>query len=133
MRTRAPDALAAAPRPVPTFGGSSLCPSACHLLLSRFRLATCPLSTPACAALPLRTAKLVLLLRAATQSVRWLNTKEDHANSIISTAADYMLAQRVKKELFADEAEYKEVRGARARVHSSPRGPHLTCQGGAAC
>jgi hypothetical protein len=36
-------------------------------------------------------------------------TKEDHAKSIITTVADYMLAQRVKKELFKDDAEYREA------------------------
>merc|ERR1719443_586279 len=42
---------------------------------------------------------------ALNQSVRWIMTKEDHAKAIISTVGEYMLAQRVKKELFADEAE----------------------------
>ena len=41
-----------------------------------------------------------------TQSIRWINTKEDHAASIISTVSEYMLCQRVKKELFETEAEY---------------------------
>ncbi len=34
------------------------------------------------------------------QATRWVMTKEDHANKIIGTASDYMLAQRVKEELF---------------------------------
>ena len=38
-----------------------------------------------------------------------MNTKEMHAASIISTVSEYMLAQRVKKELFEDEAAYKEA------------------------
>lgn len=40
--------------------------------------------------------------------MRWINTKEDHAAKIISTVSEYMLAQRVKKELFDSEGEYKE-------------------------
>ena len=46
---------------------------------------------------------------ALNQSVRWVTTKEQHAASIITTVADYMLAQRVKKELFESEGEYKEA------------------------
>ena len=42
--------------------------------------------------------------------MRWINTKEDHANSIIKTAGEYMLAQRVKKELFDSEADYMQVK-----------------------
>ena len=36
-------------------------------------------------------------------------TKEDHASKIISTVSEYMLAQRVKEELFEDEAAYKNA------------------------
>jgi len=43
------------------------------------------------------------------QATRWVMTKEDHAKSIITTVSEYMLAQRVKKELFADEAEYMQA------------------------
>jgi len=46
---------------------------------------------------------------AVNQTVRWINTKEEHAASIITTASEYMLAQRVKKELFESEGEYKEA------------------------
>ena len=46
------------------------------------------------------------------QAVRWINTKEDHAGSIISTVAEYMLAQRVKKELFDNEADYLQALAA---------------------
>eukprot|EP00927_Polykrikos_kofoidii_P055017 TRINITY_DN49335_c0_g1_i1.p1 TRINITY_DN49335_c0_g1~~TRINITY_DN49335_c0_g1_i1.p1 ORF type:complete len:180 (+),score=43.95 TRINITY_DN49335_c0_g1_i1:57-542(+) len=42
------------------------------------------------------------------QMVRWINTKEAHASNIMTTIADYFLAQKVKKELMTD-AEYKEV------------------------
>ena len=41
--------------------------------------------------------------------MRWINTKEEHAKNIITTASEYMLAQRVKKELFADDAEYQQA------------------------
>jgi len=46
---------------------------------------------------------------SVNQATRWIMTKEDHAKSIITTVADYMLAQRVKKELFKDDAEYREA------------------------
>jgi|EP01047_Picozoa_sp_COSAG01_P110586 hypothetical protein len=36
-------------------------------------------------------------------------TKEDHASKIITTVGEYMLAQRVKPELFDDEAAYKDA------------------------
>ena len=49
---------------------------------------------------------------ALNQSIRWINTKEDHANSIITTASEYMLAQRVKKELFESEADYLQALAA---------------------
>jgi len=43
------------------------------------------------------------------QATRWIMTKEEHAKNIITTASEYMLAQRVKKELFADDAEYQQA------------------------
>ena len=46
---------------------------------------------------------------ALNQSVRWIMTKEEHAKGIITTVSEYMLAQRVKKELFENEAENKEA------------------------
>jgi len=49
---------------------------------------------------------------ARNQAVRWIYTKEDHAKSIISTVAEYMLAQRVKKELFENEADYLQALAA---------------------
>jgi hypothetical protein len=42
----------------------------------------------------------------ANQFVRWILTKEDHANKIISTIGDYCLCQRVKPAEFKSEAEY---------------------------
>ena len=36
-------------------------------------------------------------------------TKEEHAGKIITTAGEYLLAQRVKPELFEDEAAYKDA------------------------
>ena len=53
---------------------------------------------------------------AAPQSIRWINTKEDHAKSIISTVSEYMLCQRVKKELFDSEAEYHAALAAHHAV-----------------
>ena len=49
---------------------------------------------------------------ALNQSIRWINTKEMHAASIITTASEYMLAQRVKKELFESEADYLQALAA---------------------
>ena len=49
------------------------------------------------------------LLRARRQTTRWIMTKEDHAKSIITTVSEYMLAQRVKKELFESEGDYKDA------------------------
>ena len=46
------------------------------------------------------------------QAVRWINTKEDHAKNIITTVSEYMLAQRVKKELFDSEADYLQALAA---------------------
>ena len=45
------------------------------------------------------------------QIVRWINTKEDHANSIMETAAQYFLAQRIKlpEKQGADEKYNKEL------------------------
>ncbi|MGL4854168.1 MAG: superoxide dismutase [Ni] [Lentisphaeria bacterium] len=34
----------------------------------------------------------------SNQMVRWINTKEEHANNLIKTACDYFLAQRIKPE-----------------------------------
>jgi hypothetical protein len=49
---------------------------------------------------------------ALNQAVRWINTKEDHAKNIITTVSEYMLAQRVKKELFENEADYLQALAA---------------------
>lgn len=35
--------------------------------------------------------------QAVNQRVRWVHTKEEHAQKIISTISDYFLTQRVKK------------------------------------
>ena len=53
-----------------------------------------------------------VVLSLSLQAVRWINTKEDHAQSIISTVAEYMLAQRVKKELFENNADYLQALAA---------------------
>eukprot|EP00406_Dinophysis_acuminata_P010086 CAMPEP_0179225924 /NCGR_PEP_ID=MMETSP0797-20121207/8552_1 /TAXON_ID=47934 /ORGANISM="Dinophysis acuminata, Strain DAEP01" /LENGTH=300 /DNA_ID=CAMNT_0020932943 /DNA_START=13 /DNA_END=914 /DNA_ORIENTATION=- len=42
------------------------------------------------------------------QMIRWVNTKEDHATKIMTTVAEYFLAQKVKKDLLS-ESEYLEV------------------------
>ena len=49
---------------------------------------------------------------ALNQSVRWITTKEEHAKNIITTASEYMLAQRVKKELFESETDYFQALAA---------------------
>merc|ERR1711865_422230 len=41
--------------------------------------------------------------------VRWTNTKEDHCAKIIKLVSEYCLCQRVKKEVFADDAQYVEA------------------------
>eukprot|EP00316_Scyphosphaera_apsteinii_P022194 CAMPEP_0119310430 /NCGR_PEP_ID=MMETSP1333-20130426/19412_1 /TAXON_ID=418940 /ORGANISM="Scyphosphaera apsteinii, Strain RCC1455" /LENGTH=154 /DNA_ID=CAMNT_0007314613 /DNA_START=33 /DNA_END=497 /DNA_ORIENTATION=+ len=46
---------------------------------------------------------------ALNQATRWILTKEDHAKSIISTVSEYMLCQRVKKELFETSEEYAQA------------------------
>lgn len=43
------------------------------------------------------------------QIVRWINTKEDHANKIISLIAEYCLCQRVKKEIFSTDSDYVDA------------------------
>ena len=48
-------------------------------------------------------------LTHSTQATRWIVTKEEHASKIIATVSEYMLAQRVKPELFEDEAAYKDA------------------------
>ncbi len=48
-------------------------------------------------------------LQGINQIVRWINTKEDHCSKIIGTVADYCLCQRVKKEVFASDADYVEA------------------------
>merc|ERR1719336_2054923 len=36
------------------------------------------------------------------QLIRWINTKEEHATKIMTTVAEYFLAQKVKKELLSE-------------------------------
>merc|ERR1719440_1005902 len=43
------------------------------------------------------------------QLIRWVNTKEEHATKIMTTVAEYFLAQKVQKEVFTDEHDYHEV------------------------
>mmetsp|Transcript_41655 Transcript_41655/g.90792 ORF Transcript_41655/g.90792 Transcript_41655/m.90792 type:complete len:165 (-) Transcript_41655:65-559(-) len=42
------------------------------------------------------------------QFVRWVNTKEEHASKIMTTIAEYFLAQKVKKDQLS-EHDYHEV------------------------
>jgi len=57
----------------------------------------------------LSTAGTALALNQAT---RWVVTKEDAAKNIISTVSEYMLCQRVKKELFEKDEEYLQALAA---------------------
>merc|ERR1719453_1160685 len=50
------------------------------------------------------------------QATRWVMTKEDHASAIIEKVATYMLAQRVKPELFDNETAYYEALAAHHAV-----------------
>jgi len=43
------------------------------------------------------------------QATRWVMTKEAHAGSLMTTLGEYMLAQRVKPDLFEGEKEYLEA------------------------
>lgn len=42
----------------------------------------------------------------SNQFVRWVMTKEQHANQIITTVSEYCLCQRVKRGAFATDDEY---------------------------
>merc|ERR1719410_2585325 len=41
-------------------------------------------------------------LQDTHQMIRWINTKESHASSIMTTIGDYFLAQKVKKDLLSE-------------------------------
>ncbi|EJK68681.1 hypothetical protein THAOC_10112 [Thalassiosira oceanica] len=43
------------------------------------------------------------------QMIRWVMTKEEHAKKIITQISEYCLCQRVKKDVFANDAEYVEA------------------------
>lgn len=43
------------------------------------------------------------------QMVRWINTKEEHCNKIISLVSEYCLCQRVKRPNFKSEDEYLQA------------------------
>lgn len=53
---------------------------------------------------------------AVNQAVRWISVKEEHANKIIATVADYCLCQRVKRGLFADQMAYYETLAVHHKV-----------------
>ena len=48
-------------------------------------------------------------LQDMNQIVRWINTKEEHCQKIITTVADYCLCQRVKKPIFDSEKDYTDA------------------------
>ena len=57
---------------------------------------------------------------AWNQSVRWVMTKEDHANKIISKVSDYCLCQRVKPQgVFASDGDYVDALKAHHKVMQS--------------
>jgi small subunit ribosomal protein S27Ae len=43
------------------------------------------------------------------QIVRWIHTKEEHADKIINMVSQYCLCQRVKPEVFASEHDYTDA------------------------
>jgi small subunit ribosomal protein S27Ae len=43
------------------------------------------------------------------QMIRWINTKEEHANKIIKLVGEYCLCQRVKKDIFKTDEEYVQA------------------------
>jgi Nickel-containing superoxide dismutase len=48
-------------------------------------------------------------IQSMNQVVRWIITKEQHCDKIISIIGDYCLCQRVKRESFKSEAEYNQA------------------------
>ena len=48
-------------------------------------------------------------LLALNQVTRWVMTKEDHCNKIISAVAEYCLCQRVKKDVFKSDEDYVQA------------------------
>jgi len=48
-------------------------------------------------------------LLSLNQMVRWINTKEEHCNKIISLVSDYCLCQRVKRANFKSESDYLQA------------------------
>ena len=48
-------------------------------------------------------------LQEMNQIVRWINTKEEHCQKIITAVADYCLCQRVKKDVFANDKDYTDA------------------------
>merc|ERR1711908_38830 len=43
------------------------------------------------------------------QAARWIATKEKHADDIIRLVTEYMLCQRVKREVFKSDEEYLQA------------------------
>ena len=48
-------------------------------------------------------------LLSVNQVVRWINTKEEHCDKIISAVSDYLLCQRVKRVNFSSESDYLQA------------------------
>eukprot|EP00933_Yihiella_yeosuensis_P069163 TRINITY_DN753_c0_g3_i3.p1 TRINITY_DN753_c0_g3~~TRINITY_DN753_c0_g3_i3.p1 ORF type:complete len:158 (+),score=55.80 TRINITY_DN753_c0_g3_i3:82-555(+) len=48
-------------------------------------------------------------LQDVHQMVRWIHTKEEHAAKIMTTTADYFLAQKVKKAELSEEEYLKQL------------------------
>merc|ERR1711972_553377 len=46
-------------------------------------------------------------LQNTHQIIRWINTKEDHATKIMTTIAEYFMAQKLKKDQLSDH-DYRE-------------------------
>jgi hypothetical protein len=48
-------------------------------------------------------------LLSLNQTVRWINTKEDHCSKIIAAIGEYCLCQRVKKDVFSSDGDYVDA------------------------
>jgi len=47
--------------------------------------------------------------QSLNQMIRWVMTKEEHCTKIITAISEYCLCQRVKKEVFASDADYVDA------------------------
>lgn len=53
------------------------------------------------------------------QATRWVMTKEAHAGSLMTTLGEYMLAQRVKPELFEGEGYVEALKAHHAALQAA--------------